>query len=98
VKFTGWVARLFGIAEKKIESSEDLRLRLQKAYAAKRTITKISERMKARPERMAAYQKQRARALKRARIQQHKSMGLVDDQEFGPQYPRMTLLEAKVKF
>ena len=97
MKFTGWVAKLFGTEEKKIESSEDLRSRLQRAYAAKRTIMKISERMKSRPERVAAYQKQRVRALKRARIQPHKSMGLVDDAEFGPQYPRMTLLEATVK-
>ena len=36
---------------------------------------RISERMKARPARVAAYEKQRMRALKRARIQPHKKLG-----------------------
>jgi hypothetical protein len=97
VKFTKWVARLFGSAEKKTETQEEAILKWRRESAARLTVLKISERMKARPERMAFYKKQRMRALKRVKVLSRKSMGIVDDEEFGQKYPQMSLLEAQVK-
>lgn len=75
MNFTKLIGRILGRKEEKVLTQKDLEDQMRRNYAARMTMLKISDRMKARPDRMKAEARRRMRAARRACVNRHVHQG-----------------------